>query len=82
MNLPDQHELIKRIIFPDYFKNRDRFNLSDSDYSLLYREMSKYIYLAGKSKQIYLAVIKFDRLLVLLDGVEDFPFSESDFSES
>ena len=40
MNLPDQHELIKRIIFPDYFKNRDRFNLSDSDYSLLYREMS------------------------------------------
>ena len=40
MNLHDQHELIKQIIFPNYFKNRDRFNLSDSDYSMLYREMS------------------------------------------
>ena len=40
MNLHDQHELIKRIIFPDYFDNKDRFNLSDSDYSMLYREMS------------------------------------------
>ena len=40
MNLPDQHELIKRIIFPDYFKNKPCFKLSDSDYLILYREMS------------------------------------------
>ena len=40
MNLPDQHELIKRIIFPDYFKNKACFTLSDSDYLMLYREMS------------------------------------------
>ena len=40
MNLPDQHDLIKRIIFPNNFKNKDRFNLSNSDYSTLYKEMS------------------------------------------
>ena len=40
MNLPDQHDLIKRIIFPNNFKNKDCFNLSNSDYSMLYREMS------------------------------------------
>ena len=40
MNLPDQHELIKRIIFPNNFKNKDCFNLSNNDYSMLYREMS------------------------------------------
>ena len=40
MILPDQHDLIKRIIFPNNFKNKDRFNLSNSDYSMLCKEMS------------------------------------------
>ena len=40
INLFDQHALIKKIIFPDHIKNKEAFNLSDRDYSFLYREMS------------------------------------------
>ena len=40
MDLHDQHELIKRIIFPQTYQADKRFNLSDDDLSLLRREMS------------------------------------------
>ena len=40
MDLHDQHELIKRIIFPETYQADKRFNLSDDDLSLLRREMS------------------------------------------
>ncbi len=40
INLFDQHALIKQIMFPDHFKNKAAFNLSESDYSILYRDLS------------------------------------------
>ena len=40
MNLPEQHELLKRIIFPKNYAKEDQFSLSESDYQFLYREMS------------------------------------------
>ena len=40
MNLDDQHELLKRIIFPKNYAREEQFSLSESDYQFLYREMS------------------------------------------
>ena len=40
MNLPEQHELLKRIIFPKNYAKEEQFSLSESDYHFLYREMS------------------------------------------
>ena len=40
MNLPEQHELLKRIIFPKNYAKEEQFSLSESDYKFLYREMS------------------------------------------
>jgi len=40
MNLPEQHELLKRIIFPKNYAKEEQFILSESDYQFLYREMS------------------------------------------
>ena len=40
MNLEDQHELLKRIIFPKNYAKEEQFSLSESDYKFLYREMS------------------------------------------
>ena len=40
MNLEDQHELLKRIIFPKIYTKEKQFNLNDSDYRFLYKEMS------------------------------------------
>ena len=40
MNLEDQHELLKRIIFPKNYAKEEQFSLSESDYQFLYREMS------------------------------------------
>ena len=40
MNLPEQHELLKRIIFPKNYAREEQFSLSESDYQFLYREMS------------------------------------------
>ena len=40
MNLEDQHELLKRVIFPKNFAKEEQFSLSESDYQFLYREMS------------------------------------------
>ena len=40
MNLPEQHELLKRIIFPKNYAKEEQFSLSESDYQFLYREMS------------------------------------------
>ena len=40
MNLPEQHELLKRIIFPKNYVKEEQFSLSESDYQFLYREMS------------------------------------------
>ena len=40
MNLPEQHELLKRIIFPKSYAREEQFSLSESDYQFLYREMS------------------------------------------
>ena len=40
MNLSEQHELLKRIIFPKNYAKEEQFSLSESDYQFLYREMS------------------------------------------
>ena len=40
MNLEDQHELLKRLIFPKIYSKEKQFNLNDSDYRFLYKEMS------------------------------------------
>ena len=40
MNLPEQHELLKRIIFPKNYAKEEQFSLSESDYQFLYKEMS------------------------------------------
>tara|TARA_B100000575_G_scaffold276263_1_gene261555 strand:+ start:482 stop:1711 length:1230 start_codon:yes stop_codon:yes gene_type:complete len=40
MNLIDQHELLKRLIFPENYIKEKQFKLNDSDYHFLYREMS------------------------------------------
>lgn len=40
MDLYDQHELIKKVMFPETYQTDERFNLSDDDLSLLRREMS------------------------------------------
>ena len=40
MNLEDQHELLKRLIFPKIYTKEKQFNLNDSDYRFLYKEMS------------------------------------------
>ena len=40
MNLPEQHELLKRIIFPKNYAKKEQFSLSESDYQFLYKEMS------------------------------------------
>ena len=40
MNLSEQHELLKRIIFPKNYAREEQFSLSESDYQFLYREMS------------------------------------------
>ncbi len=40
--LTDQHELMKRLFFPTSFPKSKRFNLTSSDYDLLYSYMSKY----------------------------------------
>ena len=40
MNLEDQHELLKRLIFPKIYTKEKQFNLNNSDYDFLYREMS------------------------------------------
>ena len=40
MNLIDQHELLKRLIFPENYIKEKQFKLNDTDYHFLYREMS------------------------------------------
>ncbi len=40
--LSDQHELMKRLFFPEHYPEKKRFNLSNDDYDFLYRYMSKY----------------------------------------
>ncbi|RZK21521.1 MAG: hypothetical protein EOO86_00885 [Pedobacter sp.] len=38
----DQHQLMQKLIFPEAFPAKDRFNLTPSDYQLIYTYMSKY----------------------------------------
>ncbi|RZK42291.1 MAG: hypothetical protein EOO90_07765 [Pedobacter sp.] len=40
-SLADQHSLMKRLIMPEAYSKKDRFNLTAADYSLLYTYMSK-----------------------------------------
>lgn len=40
MNLEDQHELLKRLIFPKIYTKEKQYNLNSSDYQFIYREMS------------------------------------------
>ena len=40
--LSDQHELMKRLIFPNSYPIKKRFNLKPDDYDFLYTYMSKY----------------------------------------
>ncbi|OAQ39928.1 hypothetical protein A5893_08230 [Pedobacter psychrophilus] len=40
--LSDQHELMKRLFFPEHFPSKKRFFLNPEDYDFLYTYMSKY----------------------------------------
>ena len=40
MNLSEQHEFMKQVIFPESITTKQRLDLSDEDYTLLYKEMS------------------------------------------
>ena len=39
--LKSQHELLKRLLFPQSFPKKDRFRLQESDYAFLYKYMSQ-----------------------------------------
>ena len=38
----EQHEFLKRLIFPEAFTKEKQFNLTDDDYNFIYRYMSQY----------------------------------------
>lgn len=40
--LSDQHELMKKLFFPENYTSKNRFNLTAADYDFLYSYMSKY----------------------------------------
>lgn len=40
--LTDQHELMKKLFFPENYSSKNKFNLTPSDYDFLYSYMSKY----------------------------------------
>ena len=40
--LKDQHELMKKLFFPENYSSKNKFNLTLSDYDFLYSYMSKY----------------------------------------
>ncbi|QIH35747.1 MULTISPECIES: serine hydrolase [Sphingobacterium] len=40
--LEDQQLILKKLLFPEAFKSKDRFNLKKEDYNLLYDYMSRY----------------------------------------
>jgi hypothetical protein len=40
--LKDQHELMKKLFFPENYSSKNKFNLTPSDYDFLYSYMSKY----------------------------------------
>ena len=40
MNISDQHEFMKQVMFPESVPLEKQLNLSDEDYALLYKEMS------------------------------------------
>lgn len=40
--LQDQQHMLKKLLFPEAFKSKDRFNLKEEDYKLLYDYMSRY----------------------------------------
>jgi len=40
--LADQQLILKKLLFPEAFKSKDRFNLQKEDYTLLYDYMSRY----------------------------------------
>ena len=40
--LEDQQLILKKLLFPEAFKSRERFNLQKEDYKLLYDYMSRY----------------------------------------
>ena len=40
MNLSEQHEFMKQVIFPESITTKQQLDLSDVDYALLYKEMS------------------------------------------
>lgn len=40
MNISEQHEFMKQVIFPESIPIQEQLDLSDEDYGLLYQEMS------------------------------------------
>ena len=40
MSISEQHKFIKQVIFPESITTKERLDLSDEDYTLLYKEMS------------------------------------------
>lgn len=40
--ISEQHEFLKRLIFPEAFTKEKQFNLTDDDYNFIYRYMSQY----------------------------------------
>lgn len=41
-SVEDQQQLMKKLLFPEAFPKRERYNLTDQDYSLIYTYMSEY----------------------------------------
>ncbi|HLK28557.1 MAG TPA: serine hydrolase [Puia sp.] len=42
ISLEDLHDILKRVIFPESFAAKQRFNLTNGDYKFLYQYMSQY----------------------------------------
>ena len=40
MSISEQHKFIKQVMFPESITTKERLDLSDEDYTLLYKEMS------------------------------------------
>ena len=40
--LSDQQEVLKKLMFPEIYEKKNRFNLTDADYKFLYKYMSMY----------------------------------------
>ncbi|MFD2585348.1 serine hydrolase [Croceitalea marina] len=58
--IPAQHKLLKKIIFPNHFPEKERFNLSENQYAFLLKAMSDLPKVTGYDKtEYYDSYVKF-----------------------